>query len=114
MLIKVLALERRTFSKADSWAGVNCSLRSFPRQLLIYTARVSRALQLGLYAAVTGILDKEVKRRNTVLLYASFPAEQDKVKWITGPLKVEERLNRHIMFLPMSRLLDTSSSPQTI
>ena len=80
VLLKVLALERRTFSKADSWAGVSCSLRHFPQQLLIYTARVIRALQLGLSAAATGILDNEVKRRNTLLLYASLAAELDKVK----------------------------------
>ena len=60
----------------------------------MYTARVIRALQLGLYAAATGILDKEVKRRNTVLLYASLPAEKDKVKQVSGTLEVEERLKR--------------------
>ena len=77
VLEAIINLERRTFPKADSWAGEitkdscinpNRQLCHLPAKIMLPCLMVVAWWQLG---CSTGIMCHEVKRHNTTLLFAS-------------------------------------------
>lgn len=68
ILRAILALERRNFCKADAWTGSETTLFSF---FLAVGISLCEANLTSYSARQAGILEKEVERRNTFLLYAT-------------------------------------------